>query len=351
MQGEGGIHPASAEFLAAARALADEHGALLIFDEIQCGVGRTGSFFAWEQLGVKPDAVTLAKGLANGLPIGALLVADGAPEGFEPGDHGSTFGGNPVVCAAGAAVVETLDDELLASVRAQGAALAAGLAALPGVLEVRGRGLMLGAELDRPAGPVVAGRARGGAARRLRGRDCPAPDPAADDRRRRGRGRPVPARGGADVNKFERQGAILRLVSERELSTQSDVVEALRDEGLDAVQATVSRDIAQLGLVKVRGESGRLVYAHPGAADLDRLGELTTALRRWVVSLEPAAGVVVLRTPPACANAVAIAFDDAALPEIAGCIAGDDTIFVAPREGTSAAELAEQLRHHLEGDT
>ena len=153
------------------------------------------------------------------------------------------------------------------------------------------------------------------------------------------------------MNKFERQGAILRLVGERELSTQSDVVEALRDEGLDAVQATVSRDIAQLGLVKVRGESGRLVYAHPGAADLDRLGELTTALRRWVVSLEPAAGLVVLRTPPACANAVAIAFDDAALPEIAGCIAGDDTIFVAPREGTTAAELAEQLRHHLDGDT
>ena len=156
IQGEGGIHPASAEFLAAARSLADEHGALLVFDEIQCGVGRTGSFFAWEQLGLTPDAVTLAKGLANGLPIGALLVADGAPEGFEPGDHGSTFGGNPVACAAATAVVETLDDELLAAVQAQGEALAAGLAALPGVLEVRGRGLMLGAELGRPAGPVVA---------------------------------------------------------------------------------------------------------------------------------------------------------------------------------------------------
>ena len=156
VQGEGGIHPASAEFLAAARSLADEHGALLVFDEIQCGVGRTGSFFAWEQLGVRPDAVTLAKGLANGLPIGALLVADGAPDGLEPGDHGSTFGGNAVVCAAAAAVVETIDDALLASVGVQGAALAAGLAALPGVLEVRGRGLMLGAELDRPAGPIVA---------------------------------------------------------------------------------------------------------------------------------------------------------------------------------------------------
>jgi predicted acetylornithine/succinylornithine family transaminase len=156
VQGEGGIHPASVEFLAAARSIADEHGALLVFDEVQCGVGRTGSFFAWEQLGVAPDAVVLAKGLANGLPIGALLVADSAPAGLEPGDHASTFGGNPVACAAACAVVDTLDDALLASVHRQGEKLAAGVAALPGVLEVRGRGLMLGADLDRPAGPVVA---------------------------------------------------------------------------------------------------------------------------------------------------------------------------------------------------
>jgi len=89
------------------------------------------------------------------------------------------------------------------------------------------------------------------------------------------------------VNKFERQGAILRLVGARQLSTQSDVVRALKDEGLDAVQATVSRDIAQLGLVKVRGEGGRLFYALPGAADLDRLSELTSALRRWTTSRSP----------------------------------------------------------------
>ena len=153
------------------------------------------------------------------------------------------------------------------------------------------------------------------------------------------------------MNKFERQGTILRLVGERQLSTQSDVVDALRDEGLDAVQATVSRDIAQLGLVKVRGDDGRLVYAHPGASDLDRLSELAAALRRWVVALEPTDNLVVLRTPPGFANALARAVDDAALPEIAGCIAGDDTIFLAAREGFAAAELAEQLRHHLEGDT
>jgi transcriptional regulator of arginine metabolism len=153
------------------------------------------------------------------------------------------------------------------------------------------------------------------------------------------------------MNKFERQGTILRLVGEKQLSTQSDVVQALRDEGLDAVQATVSRDIAQLGLVKVRGDDGRLVYAHPGASDLDRLSELAAALRRWVVALEPTDNLVVLKTPPGFANALARAVDDAALPELAGCIAGDDTIFLAAREGFSAAELAEQLRHHLEGDT
>ena len=95
------------------------------------------------------------------------------------------------------------------------------------------------------------------------------------------------------MNKFERQGTILRLVGEQQLSTQSDVVQALRDEGLDAVQATVSRDIAQLGLVKVRGDDGRLVYAHPGASDLDRLSELAAALRRWVVGLEQTDNLVV----------------------------------------------------------
>jgi len=156
VQGEGGIHCADAAFLAAARALADENGALLVYDEVQCGIGRTGAFFAWEESGAAPDALTLAKGLANGLPIGALLVADAAPEGFAPGDHGSTFGGNPVACAAACAVTESIDPDLLAQVAVNGARLAAGLASLPGVAHVRGRGLMLGAELDRDAGPVAA---------------------------------------------------------------------------------------------------------------------------------------------------------------------------------------------------
>jgi acetylornithine/N-succinyldiaminopimelate aminotransferase len=154
--GEGGVIPLEPEFLAAARELADEHNALLVFDEVQCGVGRTGSFFAWQGLGVRPDAVTLAKALANGLPIGALLVADGAPTGFEPGDHASTFGGNAVVCAAACAVLETIDDELLAAVGERSAQLAAGLAGLPGVVATRGRGLLLAADLDRSAAEVAA---------------------------------------------------------------------------------------------------------------------------------------------------------------------------------------------------
>ena len=151
VQGEGGVHPLP-DTLAQARALADEHGALLVVDEVQTGVGRSGAFFAWQRYGVRPDAVTLAKGLANGLPIGALLVSDSAPTGFEPGDHASTFGGNPVACAAACAVVDAIDDELLAHVREMGDRLALGLAPIG---SVRGLGLMLAVELDRPAGPVV----------------------------------------------------------------------------------------------------------------------------------------------------------------------------------------------------
>ena len=156
--GEGGVVPLADEFVLAARSL----DALLCVDEIQTGVGRTGSFFAFEQVGIRPDLVTLAKALANGLPIGALLVADEAAGAFTAGDHGSTFGGNPVTCAAACAVVEAIDDELLENVRTQGAALADRLSALPGVREVRGRGLLLGAVVDRPASDVVtACRERG----------------------------------------------------------------------------------------------------------------------------------------------------------------------------------------------
>jgi acetylornithine/N-succinyldiaminopimelate aminotransferase len=149
VQGEGGVLPASPGFMAAAAELAAERGALLCLDEVQTGVGRTGTFFAYEQLGVRPHLVTLAKGLANGLPVGALLVADEATGAFVPGDHATTFGGNPVVCAAACAVVETVDEELRANVRDRSAQLAE-------VLPVRGTGLLLGLETARPAAVVVA---------------------------------------------------------------------------------------------------------------------------------------------------------------------------------------------------
>jgi transcriptional regulator of arginine metabolism len=153
------------------------------------------------------------------------------------------------------------------------------------------------------------------------------------------------------VRKFERQGEILRLVDERRLSTQEELAQALRESGIDAVQTTISRDVAELGLVKVRDEEGRLVYALPGAADLSRLADLVSALRRWAVSLTAANNLVVISTPPGYASGLARAIDAARLPDVAGTVAGDDTIFVATREGVAGAVVAEQLAHHLEGET
>ena len=155
--GEGGVVPLEADFVAAAAELPP----LLCLDEVQTGVGRTGSFFAFEELGVGPDLVVLAKGLANGLPIGALLVADGAAGAFVPGDHGSTFGGNPVSCAAACAVVDTIDGALLDNVRERGAQLSEAVAGFPGVVSVRGRGLLRGLEVAAAAEIVDAARTQG----------------------------------------------------------------------------------------------------------------------------------------------------------------------------------------------
>ena len=153
------------------------------------------------------------------------------------------------------------------------------------------------------------------------------------------------------MSKFDRQGAILRLVRERELATQAEVAAALREQGYDAVQTTVSRDISELGLVKVRNPEGRLVYALPGAEDLDRLSELTAALRRWVLSFEPTGNLLVVRTPAGFASPLAEVLDRAGPADVAGTIAGENTVFVAARDGVTGAELAETFRHHLEGAT
>ena len=149
VQGESGVHVLSDELLAAARAACDRSGAALVFDEIQCGMGRTGTLWAYEQTGVVPDAMTLAKALGGGFPIGALVTGPRLADVFEPGDHGSTFAGGPVVAAAALASLDVIDHPgRLARVVKLGAGLADGLRSLPGVREVRGRGLMLAIEID-----------------------------------------------------------------------------------------------------------------------------------------------------------------------------------------------------------
>jgi predicted acetylornithine/succinylornithine family transaminase len=156
IQGETGVHPLSEELLQAARAACDRVGAALVFDEIQTGMGRTGTLWAYEQTGVVPDALTTAKALGGGLPIGALVTGERLADVFQPGDHGSTFAGGPAVAAAALAALELTDDaELLENVTRRGRQLAAGLEGLAHVVEVRGRGLMLACELDVSAPELV----------------------------------------------------------------------------------------------------------------------------------------------------------------------------------------------------
>ncbi|MEY4749754.1 MAG: hypothetical protein RIQ60_1968 [Pseudomonadota bacterium] len=167
IQGEGGINPARIEFLRAARQLCDERGWLLMLDEVQCGLGRTGKWFAHQWAGIVPDVMPLAKGLGSGVPIGAVVCGPKAATVFSPGNHGTTFGGNPLAMRAG---VETLrimeEDGLLANAEQVGnhlrAALARELGDLKGVVDIRGQGLMLGIELDRPCGEILGQAAEAG---------------------------------------------------------------------------------------------------------------------------------------------------------------------------------------------
>jgi acetylornithine/N-succinyldiaminopimelate aminotransferase len=160
IQGESGVHPVPVEALGAARAACDATGAALLFDEIQTGLARTGTLWAYEQVGVMPDALTTAKALGGGLPIGALVTGPRLAEVLQPGDHGSTFAGGPVPCAAAHAVLDLLEDPgLHARVCELGERLRHALAALPGVGEVRGRGLMVACDLDDGAAPDVVRRA------------------------------------------------------------------------------------------------------------------------------------------------------------------------------------------------
>ncbi|MEI6447087.1 MAG: acetylornithine/succinylornithine family transaminase [Actinomycetes bacterium] len=156
IQGEGGVHPIPDEVLIAAREACDRHGALMILDEVQTGAGRTGSLWAYEQTPVVPDAITVAKGVGGGMPVGALVARPGLPDTLRAGDHGSTFAGGPVTAAAALASLEVVSEpELLASVRANGERLRAGLSEMPKVEAVRGRGLMVGCDIHGDAPAVV----------------------------------------------------------------------------------------------------------------------------------------------------------------------------------------------------
>lgn len=161
IQGEGGVHVPEPDYLPKVRALCDKYNAVLIFDEVQCGMGRTGTFFGCQQFGVKPDIVTLAKGLAGGVPIGAFMATDKVASAFHAGDHGSTFGGNPLACAAACVVLDALiDGNLMENAKEIGAYLQSKFeeykAKYPNLIkEVRGRGLILGMELTRPGREIA----------------------------------------------------------------------------------------------------------------------------------------------------------------------------------------------------
>jgi len=167
IQGEGGINPTRWDVLQGLRAICDEHDLLLMLDEVQCGLGRTGKWFAHQWAGIRPDVMPLAKGLGSGVPVGAIVAGPRAKDVLGPGNHGTTFGGNPLAMRAG---IETLrimqEDGLLANAQAMGerlrAGLAEGLAGQAGVVEIRGQGLMLGIELDRPCGALLGAAAERG---------------------------------------------------------------------------------------------------------------------------------------------------------------------------------------------
>jgi acetylornithine/N-succinyldiaminopimelate aminotransferase len=160
IQGEGGVRPADPEYLRAVRDLCNENGILLLFDEVQCGMGRTGELFAYQHYGVEPDAFSMAKALGNGFPLGAFQVRKQLADSLPAGTHASTFGGNPLACAAGIAVLETFDaEDVLGNCKRSAARLWQGLeklrSATDEILDIRGVGLMIGLELSEPVADVI----------------------------------------------------------------------------------------------------------------------------------------------------------------------------------------------------
>jgi len=167
IQGEGGVRPTTIQYLKDVRRICDENGWLLMLDEVQCGMGRTGKWFAHQWAGIKPDVMPLAKGLGSGVPVGAVVCGPKAADVFGPGNHGTTFGGNPLAMRAGVETIRIMEEEgLLANAEKVGAVLRGGLerelAGVLGVAEIRGQGLMLGIELDRPCGEILGRAAQAG---------------------------------------------------------------------------------------------------------------------------------------------------------------------------------------------
>ncbi len=162
VQGEGGVNVLDKEYLQKAAALAADHGALVIVDEVQTGNGRTGRLYGYMHYGIQPDIITTAKGLGGGLPLGATLLGEKVADVFAPGDHGSTFGGNPVCCAGAISILSRLDEQMLSRVRAKGNLVRGALEGAPGVESVTGMGLMLGVKTTRPAAKVAAECLRAG---------------------------------------------------------------------------------------------------------------------------------------------------------------------------------------------
>ena len=409
-QGEAGVVPAPAGYLSAARQACDAAGALLVIDEIQSGIGRTGAWFAHQADGVMPDVLTLAKGLGGGLPIGACIGLGAAGRALRKGDHGSTFGGNPVACAAALAVLDTIEsDGLLAQAAAVGGQLRGRARRAGAPAAQRGEGA--GPVARRAAGPAGRGRGRGRLPpgrvprqRRPAGRDParPAAHPPGrpgarsssppgrpscrrpggrDGARRAARGRSRGESGMtavSPVTKAARQAQIADILTRARVRSQEELADLLAQRGVKVTQATLSRDLEELGAVRLRGAGGTLVYALPGdpggpgsrpgglpgpprqtparpdrrrwpgawlsgRADEGASGALARVGPELLLSAEASANLVVLRTPAGAAQFLASAIDHAGWPSILGTVAGDDTVLVITREPAGGNEVAESL--------
>ena len=351
VQGEGGVNPATPEYFQAVRRLCDERGILLMVDEVQTGLGRCGAWFGHQRLGVVPDVVTMAKALGNGVPIGACWAKTEVAAAFEPGDHATTYGGQPLATAAARAVLEVMEAEDVPA-RAE-------RAGRPDHRRCRGA-----SGRSRGTRPRPAPRRRARGARR---QGCGLPSPRARCHRQRGhphrtapgavtahlrrrdrRGAEPPGggTGGDPVTKAQRQHRIGKLLAENAVSSQTHLVDLLTAEGIQATQATVSRDLEDLGAIKVRGAGGDGVYAIPELPTEQRAPEdhLRRVFGDWVVEVGHSANVVVLRTPPGSAHVVGSALDRSGLPEVLGTVAGDDTLIVVVTEDVGGATVAQRLR-------